>query len=203
MKKYQIIMAGIMAIMLGGTAFGQQSVRNDQVFARESGNGGPWGDWSRAVYCPSGSWATGYAMRVEPKQGIDDDTALNAIALYCSDRNGRNMARIVPHEGFWGNWREGANCSQGAFITHFQLKVEPRQGIGDDTAANSVAFLCRGNQRIEASGGGPWGDWGEWQGDSQGVAICGVRAKVEPKQGPAPTQDDTALNDLEFTWCNI
>lgn len=138
-------------------------------------------------------------MRVEPEQGGGDDTALNAIALYCRYRNGRDAGRIEPHPGFWGNWGEGRNCPQGTFMTHFQMKVEPPQGSGDDTAANSVAFWCSNNQRIEAAGS-RWGAWGTWQGGFPSSAICGVRAKVEPQLGKG---DDTALNDLEFTWCRF
>ncbi|MDB9437279.1 hypothetical protein PN450_10830 [Dolichospermum lemmermannii CS-548] len=180
-------------------AFAQNTFRNDQFFTRESGNGGQWGSWTKPVYCPPGSWAAGYTMRVEPDQGRGDDTGLNAIALYCRDRNGRDIARIMPHPGMWGNWGEGSNCPQGVFLTHFQLKVEVNQGSGDDTAANSVRFMC-GNQRPIESSGTPWGNWGPWQGSYNGVAICGVRAKVEPEQGKG---DDTALNDLDFTWCKI
>lgn len=198
MKKASIILVCLIVAIPVETAFGQ-SVRNDQVTTLESGKGGQWGTWTRPIYCPPGSWATGYTMRVEPDQGRGDDTALNAVALYCRDRNGRDMGRISPHPGFWGNWVEGSSCPQGAFITHFQLKVENPQGSGDDTAANSVAFWCSNNQRIEASGGG-WGNFGGWQGGFQNAAICGVRAKVEPQQGRG---DDTALNDLEFTWCRI
>lgn len=177
-----------------------QSIRNDQVDTLDSGIGGQWGDWTRTVYCPPGTWASGYTMRVEPEQGRGDDTSLNAIALYCSDRQGREVGRLSPHPGFWGNWVEGARCAPGAFLTHFQLKVEPPQGSGDDTAANSVAFFCNASrQRIEASGG-RWGRFGDWRGGFPNAAICGVQAKVEREQGRG---DDTALNDLAFTWCRI
>ncbi|VXD25875.1 conserved exported hypothetical protein [Planktothrix serta PCC 8927] len=199
MKKSTIIITGLLAVLPLLPALAQ-NVRNDQVGMLEAPNATPWGSWTRAVYCPPGSWAAGYTMRVEPNQGTGDDTSLNAVALYCRDRNGRDVTRITPHDGFWGSWREGANCPQGQFFTHFTLKVEPSQGSGDDTAANSVAFACNG-QRIEASGGGQWGEFGEWQGKQfSGAAICGVRAKIEGKQG---TGDDTALNNLEFTWCRI
>jgi hypothetical protein len=198
MKKVLIMLVCLIVALPVQTAFGQ-SVRNDQVGRYKSGNGGSWGGWTLPVYCPPGSWAAGYTMRVEPPQGSGDDTALNAVALYCRDRNGRDMGRVSPHAGFWGSWVEGTYCPQGAFITHFQLKVEPWQRSGDDTAANSVAFWCSNNQRIEASGG-PWGRFGEWQWGGPNAAICGVRAKVEPQLGSG---DDTALNDLEFTWCRI
>jgi hypothetical protein len=198
MKTASVIIACLITVSSVETAF-SQSFRNDQVGVLESGNGGAWGEWTRPVYCPSGSWATGYAMKVESSLGSGDDTALNSVALYCRDRNGRSVSRISPHPGFWGEWREGAFCSQGGLLTHFILKVESSQGGGDDTAANSVAFWCSNQQRIEASGGS-WGSFGQWRGGYQQAAICGVRAKVESSQGGG---DDTALNDLEFTWCRI
>ena len=181
-------------------AFAQNTFRNDQVFTRESGNGGQWGSWTKPVYCPPGSWAAGYTMRVEPERGEGDDTGLNAITLYCRDRNGRDVDRIMPDPWMWGNWLEDSNCSQGVFMTHFQLRVESNRGSGDDTAANSVAFTCGNRSRIESSGTTPCGNWGAWQGSYKRVAICGVRAKVESNRGES---DDTALNDLEFTWCRI
>ncbi|WP_197047574.1 hypothetical protein [Planktothrix serta] len=178
-----------------------QNVRNDQVGVLEAPNATPWGSWTRAVYCPPDSWAAGYTIRVDVLSGPGDDTALNAVALYCRERNGHDVARISPHDGFWGSWREGANCPQGQFFTHFTLKVEPSRRNQDDTAANSVAFACSNGQRLEASGGGQWGSFGEWQGGFSDAAICGVRAKIEEPLGRGG--DDTALNNLEFTWCRI
>ncbi|MDJ0556384.1 MAG: hypothetical protein QNJ68_18485 [Microcoleaceae cyanobacterium MO_207.B10] len=200
MKKALIVITCLISVSVlpVNQVFGQ-SFRNDIVNVKESGNGAPWGTWTRPAYCPPGSWAAGYTMRVEPGQGRGDDTALNAVALYCRDRRGRNVGRISPHQGFWGSWVEGAGCQPAQFFTHFQLKVERGQGRGDDTAANSVRFWCSNDERVEATGG-PWGRFGEWQGGFSRAAICGVRAKVESKQGRG---DDTALNDLEFTWCRI
>jgi Vitelline membrane outer layer protein I (VOMI) len=175
--------------------------RNDITGVKNAPNATPWGGWSTAIYCPAGSYVGGYSMRVEPNQGAGDDTALNAVALYCYDRAGNMVERIVPHPGFWGNWGEGANCPKGTYAVAFKLKVEPGQGNGDDTGANSVTFGCSNSTVIEASGGGQWGTWTrDWLTGPPNSAICGVRAKVEPEQGKG---DDTALNDLEFTWCKI
>lgn len=146
-------------------------------------------------------------MRVEPPQGYDDDTGLNAVALYCKDKSGKETATIIPHGGHWGDWYPRKYCPPGEFMTQFVLKVEPPQeggGSNDDTAANSVAFICSGGQRIEAAGGGEWGNWGAWQGGNfSGSAICGVRAKVESPQGDGLPPDDTGLNNLGFTWCPL
>ena len=112
-------------------------------------------DGLRQLNCPAGSYVGGYSMRVEPPQGGKrDDTALNAVALYCYDRAGNMVERIEPHPGFWGNWGGQDHCPQGTYATAFALKVEPQQGRGDDTGANSVKFNCSNGTVIEASGGG-------------------------------------------------
>jgi hypothetical protein len=174
------------------------------ISARESApNATPWGGWSIRTYCPEGSYVGGYKMRVEGQRGSKDDTALNAVYLYCYDRAGNLVDGFQPHQGHWGDWGQPANCPKGTYATAFMLKVEPPQGKGDDTGANSVKFNCSNGSVIEASGGGAWGSWtSSWVTDtgSWPSAICGVSARVEGWQG---TGDDTALNDLEFTWCYL
>lgn len=175
--------------------------RNDITDVKSAPNATGWGGWSRTIYCPAGSYVGGYSMRVEPWQRRGDDTALNAVALYCYDRDGNMVERIEPHPGFWGNWGGQDNCPQGTYATAFKLKVEGRQRGGDDTAANSLAFRCGNGSEIEASGGGGWGSWtSTWVTGSRNSAICGVKAKFEDWQRGG---DDTALNDLEFTWCQL
>jgi hypothetical protein len=77
--------------------------RNDITGVKSAPNATGWGGWSRTTYCPAGSYVGGYSMRVEPWQRGGDDTALNAVALYCYDRDGNMVERIEPHPGFWGN----------------------------------------------------------------------------------------------------
>ncbi|WP_196764492.1 hypothetical protein [Pseudomonas fluorescens] len=46
-----------------------------------------WGAWTANFMCPAGEAITGFRTKVEPYQGSgnrDDDTALNAMQVYCS-----------------------------------------------------------------------------------------------------------------------
>ena len=46
-------------------------------------HGGHWGDWRAVRMCPAGQYVCGYRSRFESRQGDGDDTALNAVELYC------------------------------------------------------------------------------------------------------------------------
>jgi hypothetical protein len=193
-----ILIASISSILSSQNVLSQ--VRGD-IIGTATGGGTPWGKWSNTVYCPPGTWAGGYSMRVEPSKPHNDDTSMNAIALYCYDRNGSLIQRISPHEGYWGYWGEAVNCSRNNFFTHFRLKIERPLPEGDDTSVNSVAFRCSDGLMLEGGNGGPFGRWHDWifpPANNYKSAICGVKARTEAPQGSG---DDTALNSLEFTYC--
>ncbi len=42
-----------------------------------------WGDWGREHRCPAGMALAGFVSKVEDDQGVDDDTALNRIQMFC------------------------------------------------------------------------------------------------------------------------
>ena len=44
--------------------------------------------------------------------------------------------------GGWGNWSDPQFCDPGWYICGLEQRVEPRQGDGDDTAMNAIAFYC-------------------------------------------------------------
>ncbi len=181
------------------------------VYARDDaiatiGYSGIWGDWKNWQYCPEDSFATGYAMRVEPKQGKGDDTAVNGIKLYCVNKStGKRVATITSGVAPWGSWREGTSCENGALNSSAQ-SFEPHRDDTDDTATNSVRFKCTSGEAIQSAGSMPWGKWGAYQtcpnrkimGDIVRTAICGLQTRIEPHQKKG---DDTALNGANYACC--
>jgi hypothetical protein len=180
-------------------------INRDDYVRSIASEGTSWGRWSNYVVCPPGQWAMGYAMKVEPPMGEGDDTAANAVELYCGNKNSSSLVKIKPHNGYWGKWGQPVYCPLSRFMTHFRVKVEARQVPGeDDTSVNSVMFKCEDGSVIEGINGGPDGTWREWgflPAELMPAAICGLRVKVE---SPRPSGgDDTALNQLEFAFCKL
>jgi hypothetical protein len=44
---------------------------------------GLWGTWHGPAFCPDNHYACGIEQKVEPQQGNGDDTAMNAVRVYC------------------------------------------------------------------------------------------------------------------------
>ena len=157
---------------------------------------GIWGDWGRKEVCRGNGIAIGFSLKVEPKQGGGDDTALNGICLHCSGGE-----KICSKQGPWGDEHriDGRPCQTG--FTDFQLQFERKQGRGDDTAANNLILRCK-NGFWKYQTRYSWGNWGRWSHARScplGTVICGLRTRVERPQGGG---DDTALNGVEFFCCN-
>ncbi|XDV33488.1 hypothetical protein PO909_003885 [Leuciscus waleckii] len=127
-----------------------------------------------------------------------DDTALNGITLFCVDqyKNPKQYSSITSTVGGWGDWGKVQRCP--GYFTAFQLKVEPSQGSGDDTAANILNFKCSGGEVLQGHGSN-WGTLGDWSPTCEGKGICGIQTRVEPSQGDG---DDTALNDVRMFCCD-
>jgi hypothetical protein len=170
-----------------------------------SASGGTFGDWGRwtseVQFCPPWSWARGFSMQVEAKLGSGkDDTALNNVRLSCFDFKGQEVGDIETFKPFinWGEWGRKTVCPKGEYFISAQLKVEPRQGKGDDTAANAVRFVCTKGKLLESNNGERWGEWYGVPWQRRGAAICGIRGKIESPQGSG---DNTALNNLKVYYC--
>merc|ERR1712168_665963 len=165
-------------------------------------NGGPWGDWGPTEFCPEGSYATGFEIKVEEPQRVrrGDDTAMNGIKLYCrSAADDTETAQITSTVYKWGDWLGVHNC-RSTYLNAFQLRVETPQRtrvINDDTAANDMNMKCIDEELLEGHGG-HWGVWSGWQTCPEGRAICGLQTKVEGEDN-----DETALNSVIFYCCIV
>ncbi|XP_043922142.1 vitelline membrane outer layer protein 1-like [Protopterus annectens] len=184
-------------------AYSQHTVKSNGLFTGRKytsiltvTNGGEWGNWTWIDMCPEGSYATGFSLKVEEYRGASDDTALNGIRLFCSTAEGSKYT-VESNVGRYGTWTQITWCPRGA-LTKFQLKVEPSQGVLDDTAANNVKFYCNNGAIIEGAGM-DFGEYGGWSNECKNSAICGIITKQELYQGVVI--DDTSLNDVQFFCC--
>uniref|UniRef100_A0A8C5Q3A6 Vitelline membrane outer layer protein 1 n=1 Tax=Leptobrachium leishanense TaxID=445787 RepID=A0A8C5Q3A6_9ANUR len=96
---------------------------------------GLWGSWTFPFFCSSG-YLVSFSMKVEPPQGSGDDTAVNNFKFRCS--NGQEIEGVGLPWGSYGGWSD--SCTNG--ICGVKTKIEPPQGLGDDTALNDAIFYC-------------------------------------------------------------
>ncbi|XP_045192211.2 vitelline membrane outer layer protein 1 homolog [Mercenaria mercenaria] len=178
-------------------------------------NGGPYGLWFTPQFCPEGTFANGFNMKYQHRNGPDaDNTALNAISLQCADKNGVQQKLHRPIQsaaGHRGQWTRDNFCPKGKdaplFLQRFALRVQTKKQTGDDTMANEIRFSCRDLQRIHHPHklvghiAGAEGEYGQWSKKCpKGSAICGIQTRIE---GHLSKGDNTALNDVRFFCCDF
>ncbi|GLC34633.1 Vitelline membrane outer layer protein 1 [Pleodorina starrii] len=170
---------------------------------------GWWGDWLDIKSCQTarsdgvmvGQKMTGFSLRQEASCGSCDDTALNGLRMICSaaSAGGSSTSTLTIAEGIWGDWAGATtSCASGAHIIGARLRLEAQQGKGDDTAANSIEFMCS-NYKTISQGAGSWGDWGAWVYCPTDSYVCGAQARFE--SGQQGSGDDTAFNGLRLQCC--
>ncbi|WP_420876248.1 hypothetical protein [Pseudomonas kermanshahensis] len=160
--------------------------------------------WTGAVYCPYGTFANGFQIKLEGQQGSGDDTAMNGLWLVCKGATGGAEHVIQSGMGDWGKPVEPTQkCPAGEFLFSYELREEPHRGPNhDDTSANGLRFGCRpygSDQEIPSgtplSQPGFWGDWRPRSKCGGKSLIVGVETLIEPAKSD---NDDTAMNDVRF-----
>jgi len=163
---------------------------------------GHWGDWKTAQ-----TWI-GYKtiaskVRIEGKQHGGDDTALNGIEVKIA--NSQMIQKEITIEngnwGGWGSWKTPKSTSD-YYACGAQLRVEGKQGGGDDTGANGLNLefcqISKDSEQKVSVGDGYWGSWSKMVTRSR-KAIMGMQVRYEKPQGGG---DDTALNGLRVLFCD-
>ena len=156
---------------------------------------GFWGKWGAEQLCPNGQYVLGFQLKSEKYQGKKpDDTGLNGIKLLCS--GGGIVTSKTEQRGKWLAWQK---CKGDEPVTGFQIQIEPRQGGGDDTAANNVNLWCKGGNYIKGVSYTKWGSWSKLLHCPSGKAVIGIQTRVEAGCGSC---DDTALNGVKMLCGN-
>lgn len=156
-----------------------------------SASDGYWGGWGPLATCPAGKYVWGFRLKSELPGG--DDTALNAIEMYCSTDG---SLPIKSKEGPWGKEVKGpVFCSQSdGPVTGFKIKIEKPVGDGDDTAAGNVRLICKNGKELKLEPSAQWGDWSPTFSCPSGQSANGFATRVEdPFDG-----DDSALNGMRL-----
>ncbi|CAM4718847.1 unnamed protein product [Caretta caretta] len=73
-------------------------------------------------------------------------------------------------------------CPSGQRLNQFRLRVEPCQGLKDDTAADNIEFVCTGGAELRGQGR-CWGKWGPQSRSCGQRGICTLDTKVEAPPG--------------------
>jgi hypothetical protein len=104
-----------------------------------------------------------------------------------------------PRVTQWGNWGSWAYCHPGDYVVGVDIKIENKQGNGDDTGLNGIRLRCKSlNGQSLYYMRSKEGSWGHWWGYKEcggnGVAT-GFELRSEPSQGRG---DDVAAADFRL-----
>lgn len=101
---------------------------------------GLWGSWSDQTSLPGLAWVTALRLRVlpYPQPNNGDDLAVDAIQLRGSDGTVLDTLAALG-QGTFGSW---VSCPAGSALCGINVRFQPRQGSGDDTAVDDVQGRC-------------------------------------------------------------
>ncbi|XP_063589397.1 vitelline membrane outer layer protein 1 homolog isoform X1 [Penaeus indicus] len=199
-----IALVTVIALGLAGVSGGAISPRRRVTDTLILDNGVDAGDWGLVEYCEDGSFATAFEVKFEPYSLIDtDETAINAVRLYCSTLDHILTGYVQSIEGQHGDWLGMRHCSTG-FATGMRANVLESQGIfGDDVAVENVELACDDGKEVitgvieEAKI--PYGEWSLWSRCSPGSAVCGIQTRFEN----SGLGDDAGVTDVSMYCCSF
>jgi len=164
------------------------------------------GDWGEPALCPPGSFAYEFELRYDPPGGADD-TALNAVKLFCADPDtGHDVTYVTSAAAPNGQWMGLMGCKVGSLVG-FRAKVVAHQGIFiDDVAIENFEGVCEDGEIVgddelnnhNYTRRHEEGVWSSWANCPSGSRVCGLKTRVE---APHLTEDDTALTDVFLHCC--
>ncbi|XP_045623447.1 vitelline membrane outer layer protein 1 homolog [Procambarus clarkii] len=98
-----------------------------------------FGSWTGAQLCGA-NFLNGYDLKSHADEGaIGDNTAANALRMYCIDES----EYLEAPGNKWGHWLGPSFCRSGMAVCGIMTRVQEDQGgLSDDTALNDVRFLC-------------------------------------------------------------
>ncbi|XP_050717253.1 vitelline membrane outer layer protein 1-like [Eriocheir sinensis] len=170
-------------------------------------NGLSLGYFGYSEMCETGSFVAYAEALFEPYSALHtDETALNALILYCADlETDRITGHITSTAGEKGELQGMKACPTG-FITGVRARVLEDQGaFGDDVAVQNFQFLCDNSTIItaideEEDSKIPLGVWGSWDTCYNGTAVCGLMTRFDELNLYA---DDGAISDVILHCCYL
>ncbi|XP_071130645.1 vitelline membrane outer layer protein 1-like [Mytilus edulis] len=131
------------------------------------------------------------------------DAQITSKVAACAMAAERVVTKVlsVTNGGSHGTWSGPEFCAIGYYATGYSLKIEEKQGKGDDTALNAIRLKCRKGNNSPITGGtilaqdGIWGRWSREMDCDSGKQFVSFRLQVEENQGRG---DDTAANYVSF-----
>ncbi|XP_076044852.1 uncharacterized protein LOC143027451 [Oratosquilla oratoria] len=137
------------------------------------------GEWGPVSICPNGTFAHAFEVKFEEYSTVDE-TAINAVKLYCSTQEHHDTGYITSTEGEHGDWYGMKICDKG-YLTGMRARVLPYQGLlHDDVAVHDVDMECNyGTQIMNGLIDTKYnmGKWSSWTQCRPGSAICGLQVR--------------------------
>lgn len=183
------------------------------------------GDWGEIDYCPTGSFASGFELKVLPlcskRCKNDDDSGLLGIRLSCSSPDSSSIISTI-NSSIAANprtcagcgdpvfWTNVTSCPTGQFISGARYKFQPP----DYTSAGDSDYDPSGGQNLDMScsegtiltgqglsdtDGSAWLDWSYCP---DGQLICGIRSRVDEDEVEGDNKNKKGQTDVQFSCCN-